>query len=239
MGMTFGRSAAASSRISSYRSPFDMNGASLAESILNWRRYNLNNLSEQAERGLLLAVYNNPHVSLGSGVFLACWENQDRIGIEVSGANYTDRDLRIWRLPIQPYLAQSNTVLPAGVFEWSVLSSSSIIALDNNGMDMDMGNHLISFTPWINTRATGNAEVALKLETSINTSLAALRSSSFWLYDWDALQYTQVITSLGSGQLTAQVTGAYLSPAGEIRARLDVGEEQITLTNIQADVRIP
>ena len=106
-------------------------------------------------------------------------------------------------------------------------------------MDLDPGDHLISFSPWINTRATGNAEVSIKLGASVNTSLPALRSSSLWLYDWDALRFTQVLTSFTGSDVSAQVVGAYLSPAGELRARLDVREEQITLTNIQADVRIP
>jgi hypothetical protein len=238
LGMTFGRSANSSVRISSYRSPFDMNGASLAESILNWRNYN-NNLTEQAERGLLLSIYNNPDISLGNGISLACWESQDRVGITVDGANYTDRGLRIWRLTTEPFLAQTKTLLPANVFEWSVLSSSSFIALDTNGLDMDPGEHLLSFSPWINTRATGKAEVTIKLGTSVNTSFPALQSSSLWMYDWEALRFTQVITSFTGSDVSAQVVGAYLSPAGELRVRLDVREEQITLTNIQADVRIP
>jgi len=239
LGMTFGRSGTASTRILSYRSAFDTNGASLAEAILNWRRFDNDRLTEQAERGLLLSIYNNPDVSLGNGVSIACWENQDRVGVEVIGADYTNRGLRIWRLPTQTYLAKPGTLLQANEFEWSVLSSSSIIALDTNGMDMDAGTHLLSFTPWINTRATGNAEVSIKVSTSVNTSFSALRGSSLWLYDWSALKFTQVITTLAGSDVSARVTGAYLSPAGDLRARLDVSEEQITLTNIQADVRIP
>ena len=63
-----------------------MDGASLAEITLNWRTFT-DRLDEQAERGLVTAVYNSPDISAGTGVSLACWEDNDRVGVEVTDAN--------------------------------------------------------------------------------------------------------------------------------------------------------
>ena len=239
LGTTFGRSAYSSAALQSYRSPFDMDGSSLAESILNWRNYRDDRLQEQAERGLVTAVFNDPDTRIGYGANLACWENQDDLDVQVPNANYTDRGLRIWRLPLRPYLAGPGAALPPDAFQWSVLSSSSVIGVDENGMDMQVGAHIIGLTPWFSMRASSPVSITLSVSTGPNTSLPALRSASIWLYDWKALQFTQVITNFSTSTVDAQVSGAYLSPSGEIRARVDVGEDQLTLTNIQAAIRVP
>jgi hypothetical protein len=239
MTSSFGRSAPSSAPVPSYHSPFDLDGAPLSEALLNWRNFKDDRLKEEAERGLLAAVYDNPNVTVGQGANLACWEDQDYTGVQVTGANYTDRGLRIWRLPIQPFLAGHGTALPADAFKWSVLSSSSAVAIDENGMDMDVGDHVIGLTPWFSMRTTGPVSVTLGVGTSLNSSTPALLNSSVWLYDWETLKFTQVITSLSGSTVEMVASGPFLSPSGELRARVDVREDQITLTNIQAQVQTP
>ena len=239
LGTTFGHSDYASSAPQSYHSPFDMDGSSLAESILNWRDYRDDRLQEQAERGLVTAIFYDPDARVGYGVNLACWEAQDRLGIQVNDASYTDQGLRIWHLPVRPFLARSGTVLPADAFVWNVLSSSSNVAMDENGLDMEVGDHIISFTPWLSTRASGPVSVTLNVEANPNTPMPTLLGSSIWLYDWKTLQFTQVPAGISISNEETETSGAYLSPAGELRMRVNVREGPMTLTNIQAKVQVP
>lgn len=239
LGTTFGHSDNASIAPRFYHSPFDMDGASLAEAILNWRDYRDDRLQEQAERGLVTTVFYDPDARIGYGVNLACWEDQDRLGIQVNDASYTDQGLRIWRLPIRPFLARPGTVLPADAFIWDVLSSSSSVAMDENGLDMEMGDHIIGFTPWLSTRAGGIVSVTLNVEANPNTPMPTLLGSSIWLYDWKTLQFTQIPAGISISNEETETSGAYLSPAGELRMRVNVREGPLTLTNIQAKVQVP
>ncbi len=238
LGTNSGHNSRSSSVPTVFRSPFDMDGASLAEIILNWRSYP-DRLSEQAERGLVTAVYNNPTANAGTGVSLACWEDIDRVGAQVNDASYTDRGLRIWRLPVHPFLAGSSTVLPPDIFSWRIASSSSGVSLDQNGLTMQPGEHIIAITPWLNVRATGKVNVALGITASSNTSAAALRNSSVSVFDWGAQQFTRVITSVAVGPPTVALSGAYLSPSGELRVRVSVRDDDIMLTNVQTAVQFP
>jgi hypothetical protein len=239
LGTSIGRSAMTSAPVQSFRSPFDMDGASLAEIFLNWRDYRQDRLAEQAERGLLTSLYDSPDASIGGGVSLGCWENIDRVGAQVAGASYSDRGLRLWRLPVKPYLAAGGTVLPADAFEWEVVSSSSSVELAPNGLAMQPGQHIIALSPWFSTRATGSVEVSLAVGSSANSPTPALRKSTVWLFDWGASQFTRVLRDISPASANVVVSGAYLSPSGEMRVRIDVEDDQVTLTNIQASAHIP
>jgi hypothetical protein len=239
LGTTFGRSGNTSNQPQYYHAPFDMDGASLAEAILNWRDWHDDRLSEQAERGLVTTVFNDPDARAGYGVNLACWLAQSGLDVQVNNADYIDQSLRIWHLPVRPFLAGPGSVLPADAFVWHVLSSSSSVALGENGLDMEVGDHIISLTPWLSTRASGPVNVSLNVEANPNTPMQAVLNSSVWLYDWKTLQFTQVPSGLSISDAETETTGTYLSPAGELRVRVDVREEPITLVNIQAEVQMP
>ena len=206
---------------------------------MNWRDFRDDRLEEQAERGLLTAVFYDPDSEAGHGANLACWEPNDRLGIQLDDASYTDQGLRIWHLPVRSFLAASGTALPADAFVWNVLSSSSNVALDENGLDMEVGDHIIGLTPWFSTRASGPVSVTLSIAASANTSMPAVLSSGVWLYDWKALQYTRVPAGISLSEESSVLSGNYLSPAGELRIRVNVREAPITLVNIQAKIQVP
>ncbi len=239
LGSSFGRGAPSSAPILEPGSPFDLSGASLSDELLNWRDYHGDRLKEQAERNLVSAVFDLPDATLGNGAFLACWVDYDRSGVTVPGAQYTDHGLRIWHLPVRPFLVDSGVALPSEVFQWSVLSTSSTLSIDDSGLDMDIGDHIIGLSPWLNLRTSGPVHVSLLVDTSLDTPLSALQATSVWLYDWNKQQFTQVIAHLDEPNALGHLTGAYLSPSGELRARFDVRDDQITLINIQALVEVP
>jgi hypothetical protein len=238
-GTTTGRSSRFSAAPTYSRSPFDMDGASLSEILLNWRDFTADHLQEEAERSLLTSIYNNPDASIGNGANLACWENLDRVGAQVAGALYTDRGLRIWHLQVRSFLTGKGTILPPDAFTWSVLSSSSSVALDQSGLTMQPGAHIFGFTPWLSIRNTGNVDVSLEIDANTNSSVAALHGTSFSLYDWSTQSFTSVITSVVSSQTQIEVSGSFLSPSGEMRVRADVTQDEFNLTNIQSVIRIP
>jgi hypothetical protein len=239
MSAGVGRSATSSAALPSYRSAFDLDGAPLTDALLNWRDFGQDRLVEQAERNLVSSIFDNPDSSVGSGVSLACWETQDRTGAQVADGSYTDRGLRVWRLPVRPFLARPGSLLPPDVFGWSVLSSSSSVDLSQNGLNLDPGEHILGLTPWMGIRTTGSVSVSLTLGTGINSPLAALRNATVSVYDWETQQFTRVISGFNTTPAEVNVTGAYASPSGEMRVRVDVVEDQITLTNIEAYVGIP
>ncbi|HEY3290555.1 MAG TPA: hypothetical protein VGK87_10550 [Anaerolineae bacterium] len=236
LGMTAGHGSSSSTTPTFSRLPFDMDGASLAQITLNWRDYGDNRLAEQAERGLVTAIFNYPSASAGSGVSLACWESNDRAGAQVADASYTDRGLRIWRLPVHSYLAAPQSTLPADAFIWNVTSSSSAVSLDQNGLTMQPGEHIVAMSPWMNVRASGNATVILDFAATTNGTSAALRNSNVSLYDWSAQKFTQVITSTAVPASGLRISGAYVSPTGEIRLRVNVRDDDILMTAVQTGV---
>jgi hypothetical protein len=66
-----------------------------------------------------------------------------------------------------------------------------------------------------------------------------LLGSSIWLYDWKTLQFTQIPAGISISNEETETSGAYLSPAGELRMRVNVREGPLTLTNVQAKVQVP
>ena len=234
LGTSAGYGTASSSFPASARFPFDMGGATLAEIMLNWRDFGKNSLTELAERGLITAIYSDPATSAGSGANLACWESNDRVGAAVAGADYIDHGLRIWHLPVRTFLARPGAALPADLFTLDIVSSSSTVSLDANGLTLQPGDHILSMTPWVSTRAGGKVDVALSVATDSNSSASALQASSISLFDWSALKFTEVITSMAVSPLAVNVQGAYMSPAGDMRVRLNVRNDDVILTNLQA-----
>jgi hypothetical protein len=140
---------------------------------------------------------------------------------------------------VHPFLAGPSTVLPPDMFSWSVTSSSSGVSLDQNGLTMQPGEHIIAMTPWLNVRASGKVAVTLGIAASSSTSAAALRNSSVSIFDWGTQQFTRVITSMAVAPPNLSLSGAFLSPAGELRVRVSVRDDDILMTNVQTAVRFP
>ena len=111
--------------------------------------------------------------------------------------------------------------------------------LSQNGLSMDPGEHILAISPWMGVRTTANVGISLTLATGINSSLAALRNTTVSVYDWHAQQFTRVITGLNTTPAEVSISGAYTSPSGEIHVRVDVVDDQITLTNIATRVHVP
>ena len=225
------------------REPFDMAGARVVDMLIGWRDYGQDAMRAAAEGNLVFALFGQPWDRLGQGVNLACWEPADRSGAGAEGASYTDRGLRVWRLPVQPYLIDvrrgdaPEVVAPPDVFAWEIRATSSSARLTDSGLNLSPGRHVLGFSPWLGLRTTGPLTVVFEYEFSGSTRLSDLRDTTFWLYDWQARAYTQVITEGNSSGGQAIVRGAYVSPAGEVRVRVDNEAGLVTLSNAQVSLR--
>ncbi len=236
-------SPAASRAPAAYREPFDLAGAKVVEMLIGWRDYGQDDMRAAAEGNLVFALFGQPSDRLGHGVNLACWDVVDRSGAGAEGASYTDRGLRVWRLPVHPYLVDiratggPEVVAPPDVFAWEVRATSSSARLTDAGLNLSPGQHVLGFSPWLGLRTTGPLTVALEYEFSSSTRLSDLRDTTFWVYDWQARAYTQVITGVSSSGGQGVVYGAYVSPAGEVRVRVDNEAGLVTLSNVQVTLR--
>ena len=237
-------SPAASRAPVAYREPFDMAGAKAVEILIGWRDYGQDDMRALAESSFVFALFGWPDDRLGHGVNLACWEASDRSGARVEGASYTDRGLRIWRLPVQPYLLDSRVAgaatiaAPPDVFSWEVRATSSSARLTDAGLNLSPGRHVLGFSPWLGLRTTGPITVVIEYEFSSSTRLSDLRETTFWVYDWQARAYTQVITGVSSFSGQGVAHGVYASPAGEVRVRVDNEAGVVTLSNAQVSLRV-
>lgn len=237
-------SPAASRALAVYREPFDMAGAKAVEILIGWRDYGQDNMRALAESNLVFALFGRPEDRVGHGVNLACWEASDRSGARVEGASYTDRGLRIWRLPVQPCLLDSGVAgaatvaAPPDVFSWEVRATSSRVRLTDAGLNLSPGRHVLGFSPWLGLRTTGPITVVIEYEFSSSTRLSDLRETTFRVYDWQARAYTRVITGVSSFSGQGVAHGAYASPAGEVRVRVDNEAGVVTLSNAQVSLRV-
>jgi hypothetical protein len=220
-----------------------MAGAKVVEMLIGWRDYEQDDMRAAAEGNLVFALFGQPSDRLGQGVNLACWDAVDGSGAEAEGASYTDRGLRVWRLPVQPYLVDvratraPEVAAPPDVFIWEIRATSSSARLTDAGLNLSPGQHVLGFSPWLGLRITGPLTVALEYEFSGSTRLSDLRDTTFWMYDWQARAYTPVITGVSSSGGQGVVYGAYVSPAGEVRVRVDNEAGLVTLSNVQVSLR--
>ncbi len=236
-------SPAASRAPAAYRDPFDMGGAKVIDMLIGWRDYGQDTMRAAAEANLVFALFGQPADRLGQGVNLACWDGLDRSGAGVEGASYTDRGLRVWRLPVQPYLIDvratgaPEVAAPPDVFTWQIRATSSSARLTEAGLNLAPGRHVLGFSPWLGLRMTGPITVVFQYEFSGSTRLSDLRETTFWVYDWQAGAYTQFVSGVNSPSGQAAVHGPYVSPAGEVRVRVDNESGLLTLSNAQISLR--
>jgi hypothetical protein len=206
----------------------------MADMTLTWRKFDKAELREEADRGLINTFFS-PVSRGGEGVLLMCWELRERALTEVEGATYVDRGLRIWRLGMPTFRPSAGQVLPSELFEWSVSSSSSTVAWVADGLQLSPGAHILALRPWFDLRPpSASMTGTLRLEFTTGSPAAVLTQSTVSMFDWAFNQFAPVrrgLASRGSATL-APITGAYLSPAGEIILRLDVVGDAVTLSDL-------
>ncbi len=219
------------------RLPFDLNGDPITNALVNWKESNRDDLNWQAEYGLVYNLLGEER--LGAGAHIACWNLPNTSAIALAGAGYTDRTLHVWRMPVQTLLATPGTRLPSDAFTWNVINSSSLASFDDQGMILEHGQHIIAFSPWLPVRSTGNT-VELVLQTAFNpsTPLPALRATQLSLFNWRTQRYQKVVTSADILRGRDMVRGPFLSASGEVRLRIDVNGDPISLTDLGASVQV-
>lgn len=219
--------------------PFEQNTPPLADALVNWQDFSDEPIRQDAQFGLVSAVFGAEGV--GPGVYLGCWEWRDATGAQIEGADYTDRALRLWRLPVEQHLVAAGEVLPPDVFTWNIVATDAGVELNDNGLLMEPGEHIIALTPWLDVRMTSTtARIALNIEfDNASTSLSALRDASIALFNWQTRAFEEVIND--ASDLTTQNThtGPYLSPGGQIFMKFISPTDSLTLTRLATSAEVP
>lgn len=221
----------AGSRVGSFEQP----GPPVLSALIGWRVPPSDRFATEAEHNLVTAMFDE-NMRMGDGVTLACWENVDHSGGAVAGATYIDRGVRSWRLPVQTLLLDSGT-LPADAYGMRVTNATGASQVIGDGLTLDQGRHVVAFAPWLNVRtASITHTVTLRLNPTSNTTDAQRRTTNAFIFDWVGRSFTPVSTRGLSPTNEIRLTGPFVSPAGEVRLRLDAGNAGITLNTLSLSV---
>jgi hypothetical protein len=229
--------ARANSTSSLDRFPFEQNGPPVTDALVNWQTFT-DPLPQDAAVGLVATVFGTE--SIGSGAYVGCWEMRDTSRTEIDTAEYTDQALRIWRVPVQSHLVQAGESLPADVFAWSILSTSASSELNDSGLLLEPGTHMLALTPWFEMRLGRQTPlVALNLTFDTSSSFQiGLEQTRISLYNWETREYVEVVANADELARQNVAAGPYVSPAGQIIARIEVGEESINLSRVATTVEM-
>ena len=216
--------------------PFDLQGDLTTSGMVNWKDFGRNSLTQEAEHGLVFSTLGDERI--GVGAYVSCWTDAPTSSIIVSHAEYTDRSVLIWQVPVQGGLAEADMWLPPDIFAWDIVASSSSVGFIDEGLALEAGQHIIDISPWMDLRAA-NSVISLTLETNFeSTPMGALQDAALYAFDWRAQQYVPLAQSLRELMNTEVFSGAFLSPAGSIRLRLDVKGEMVTMSDLVPRVHI-
>lgn len=217
--------------------PFEQNAPPIADALVNWQDFSDEPIRRDAQFGLVTAVFGAE--SAGPGVYLGCWEQRDDSGAQVAGGEYTDRALRLWHLPVEEHLAEAGEALPPDIFTWNIVNTSSSAELNDNGLTLEPGKHIIALTPWLGLRTTNmTATITLNIEfDAASTSLSGLRDTRIALYNWRTRSFDEVVSNAAE---TAQdaVTGPYLSAGGQIVMRFESLTDSLTLRRLAPEIEV-
>jgi hypothetical protein len=218
--------------------PFEQNGMSITDAMVNWQDFSDERVRQDAYFGVIATVFGSE--AAGAGAFVGCWEARDTTDALIDGADYTDRAARVWRVPVKGHVTTAGESLPPDVFMWNVIASSSNSELSDNGLLFEPGEHIISLSPWFDLRTSAiTATVAMNLDFDINaSSLQGLRDTTIALYNWQTKTYDRVIDRADDTAAQNTVAGAYVSPSGQINMKLSVNSESITLNRIAPRVEM-
>ncbi|MCS7056873.1 MAG: hypothetical protein NZM18_11960 [Thermoflexales bacterium] len=240
----FGRSSRPSSSgktvsLSGRAYPFEQDALPLTDALVNWQDFSDEPIRQDAQFGLVSAVFDAE--AIGPGVYLGCWEWRDETGAQIAGADYTDRALRLWRLPVEQHLIGPGQMLPPDVFTWNIIATSASVELNDDGLLIEPGEHIIALVPWLDVRATGRtSRVMLNIEfNNARTSLDALRAASIALYNWQTRNYDVVVDDASDLAAHNAHTGPYLSSGGQIFIKLVSPTDSLTLYRLATTVEIP
>jgi len=221
------------------RYPFEQNSPPITDALVNWQDFSDEPIRQDAQAGLVTAIFGAE--SVGPGAYLGCWEQRDTTGVSIDGAEYTDRALRLWRLPVEQHLVEAGQGLPPDVFTWNVVATSSSSELNDNGLSMELGEHIVALTPWLDVRTTSAvARIALNIElNNASTSLSALGQTSIWLFNWQTRAFDQVVADASEMATQNAHVGPYLSPGGQILIKFVCGADSLTLSRLATSVEVP
>jgi hypothetical protein len=207
--------------------------------IIDWRDFSADKTLKDTDTAILAAAFGDARSQAGLGATLACWESINRTNVQFDSANYWDRGLRMWEVPVKGMTVQAGMAIPADLYNWNVLSSSTAATINDTGMSLEAGKHVLSFTPWVPIRTTTNsASVQMSFEFGSNSSRLSLRESSVWLFDWQLQKYARVRQSINVNTPTFNAPGNYVSPLGEMRMLIDVGAEVLALNDMRVSVTL-
>ena len=219
------------------RLPFDLNGDPITNALVNWKESNRDDLNWQAEYGLIYNLLGEERLSVGAHV--VCWGLPNVSAIELAGADYTDRTLHIWRVPVRGVLAGAGVQLPPDLFGWNIINSSALVSFDDQGMILEHGQHIIGFSPWLSVRSTSNeAEILLQSAFAPSTPLPAQRALQVALFNWHTQRFQRVVSSGDDLHGRDVFRGPFISAAGEVRIRVDVNGDPVNLTDLALSVQV-
>ena len=216
--------------------PFDLKGDPTTSGLVNWKDFGRNSLAQEAEHGLVVATIGDERI--GTGAYLGCWTEAATNDTSVQNAEYTDRSVLIWQVPVQSGLAGKDTWLPPDIFTWDIEASTSSTAFVDEGLTLEAGQHIIDISPWFDLRTTSSA-ISLTLETNFeSTPTGALQDAALYVFDWHQQKYVSLSESLHELAGTDVFSGTYLSPAGRIQLRVDVNGDAVTLSDLVPRVQV-
>ena len=216
--------------------PFDLRGDPTTSGLVNWKDFARNSLAQEAEHGLVFATVGDERI--GTGAYVSCWTDSVTNDISVQNAEYTDRSVLIWQVPVQGALAGKDTWLPPDIFTWDLVASSTSAGFIDEGLSLEAGQHIIDISPWFDLRTTSSA-ISLTLGTAFEgTSNTALQNAVLYAFDWREQKYVALTETLRELADTDRFGGAYLSPAGSIRLRIDVNGDAVTLSDLVPQVQV-
>lgn len=240
----FGRSSRPSSAggtatLASRAYPFEQNALPLTDALVNWQDFIDEPTRQDAQFGLVSAIFGAE--GIGPGIYLGCWEWRDETGAQIEGADYTDRALRLWRLPVEQHLVKAGETLPPDIFTWNVIATDAGNELNDNGLRMEAGEHIIALTPWLDVRTTNmTCRVALNIEfDNASTSLSALRDASIALFNWQTRAFEVVVNDASDLAAQNTHTGPYLSPGGQILLKINTPTDSLTLSRLGTSAEWP
>ncbi len=103
--------------------PFDLIGAPAQDALANWQTYATGNtLMQESRAALVSAALGSEYVTHGAAV--ACWDAAEQAqSASLPNALYVDQHLRMWRVPVEPYLVSGAQDLVPDTFGWDILTA--------------------------------------------------------------------------------------------------------------------
>jgi hypothetical protein len=238
-----GRSTRSSEPFSPGDYPFDLNGPFDMHALVNWHNFGADTVLRDARTGLVASLLGFEYVS--PGLTLACWRDNMGTGnsVTIEDAVAADEHLYLWRVPVQPFLADFPQTLPPDVFVWDLVDSTSSAAFTSQGLTLTPGDHVIAVSPWFNMRLNGtNARVTPNLVLLQELGTGPMTGVALDIFDWKKGEFVAVAadgTIEGNAPISTGLSGDYVSSSGDVRYRIRVRETLAILSRVATTVDVP